>query len=312
MTIGRTLESAYDRVQRLWESAAVNRAFATLLVVSFLGTLVLVEVGRVGLIPVLDLPESHFAAVNVAFTLILVAEVLSLVFALPDSVADSVGKQFEILSLVLLRKAFLEFSEMGEPIAWRELTDQLLVILSDATGALLIYVLVAVFFRIQTHRPITRSDEEQTGFVRAKKAVALSLLAAFAALAVDDLRRTLIGEPYPFFEAFYLVLIFGDILLVLISYRYSHSYHVVFRNSGFALSAVFIRLSLSAPPYVNAALGVFSVAFALGVAWSYGHFIDSVDHVEPPGPGHGEEPTEEADPAGDQEPDEGGGPDEGG
>jgi hypothetical protein len=281
------LERLYDRLEQVWESPAVNRAFATLLVASFLGTLVLVEVGRVGLIPIPNLPGSHFAAVNVAFTLILVAEVLSLVFALPDSVSVSVGKQFELLSLVLLRKAFLEFSEMGEPIAWEGLTDELLVILSDATGALVIYVLVALFFKVQAHRPITRSEEEQTGFVRAKKAVALSLLVAFAALAVDDLRRSLTGEPYPFFEAFYLVLIFGDILLVLISYRYSHSYHVVFRNSGFALSAVFIRLSLSAPPYVNAALGVFSVLFALAVTWSYGRFYGTGDDVEPPGPGHG-------------------------
>jgi hypothetical protein len=302
VNLWQTVEGSYDRLEQSWESPRVNRLFSTLLVVSFLGTLVLVEVGRVGLIPFVELPRSHFAAINVAFTLILVAEVLSLVFALPDSVSDSVGKQFELLSLVLLRKAFLEFSELGEPIAWEGLTDELLVILSDATGALLIYVLVALFFRIQAHRPITRSDEEQTGFVRAKKAVALTLLLAFAALAVDDVRRSLMGEPYPFFEAFYLVLIFGDILLVLISYRYSHNYHVVFRNSGFALSAVFIRLSLSAPPYVNAALGVFSVLFALGVTWSYGRFYGGVEGLEPPGPGHGgsessREHGEEGDPS---------------
>lgn len=288
MTLSGIVEAAYDRLEAWWERPGVNRAFATLLVVSFLSTLLLVEIGRVGLIPLPDLPKSPFAAVNVAFTLILVAEILSLVFALPESVADSVGKQFELLSLVLLRKAFLEFSEMGETIVWDQVTDQLLVVLSDATGALLIYVLVAIYFRVQAHRPITRTEEEQTGFVRAKKAVALVLLLAFAALGVDDVRRSFTGEPYPFFEAFYLLLIFGDILLVLISYRYSHSYHVVFRNSGFALSAVFIRLSLSAPPYLNAALGVFSVLFALGVTWSYGRFYGGVEGIEPPGPGHGE------------------------
>jgi len=106
---------------------------------------------------------------------------------------------------------------------------------------------------------------------------------------VDDTIRFMVGEPYPFFEAFYLVLIFADVLLVLISYRYSDSYHVVFRNSGFALSAVIIRLSLSAPAYVNAGLGVFAILFALGIAYAYGRFFRKVeeDVADPPGPGHG-------------------------
>jgi hypothetical protein len=265
----------------------VNQRFATLIVVAFLVTLALAEVGRVGVIPFVELPSNHFAAIYVAFTLLLVAEVLSLVFTLPDSVANSVGKQFELLSLILLRKAFLEFSELGEPLQWEGLSSQLLVILADGTGALLIYVLVTLFFRIQRHRPITAGEDEQEGFIRTNKLVSLAVLASFAFLVVDDTLRALAGEPYPFFEAFYLVLIFADVLLVLISYRYSDSYHVVFRNSGFALSAVMIRVSLSAPAYLNAALGVFAVLFALGIAYAYGRFFHEAEHqvAEPPGGG---------------------------
>jgi len=281
----RSLEGLFDRLAAIWTSRAAGRGFSMLLIVSFLGTLVLTELERLGWLPPLPFElRNHFAAIHLAFTLLLFAEVLSLVFTLADSVADSVGKQFELLSLILLRKAFLEFSELGEPLVWEGMTEPLLVILADAAGALVVYALVSVFFRLQRHQPITRDEEEQAGFIRAKKVVAMLTLTAFAVMAVDDTVRSLTGDPYPFFEAFYLVLIFADILLVLISYRYSDSYHVVFRNSAFALSAVIIRLSLSAPAYVNAALAVVSILFALGVSYAYGRFYGVEATTEPPGP----------------------------
>ena len=275
MRVRSRLAAVYDQLDGIWHSRGVNRWFAILLIGSFVGTLLLAELERTGWLTLPGiLPRSHFAAVYVAFTLLLVAEILSLVFTLADSVANSVGKQFELLSLILLRKAFLEFSELAEPLQWEALTSQLLVILADGTAALLIYALIAVFFRIQRHRPITTREDDREGFVQSKKVVALSLLVACAVILIDNVLATINGQSYPYFEAVYLVFIFADILLVLISYRYSDSYHVLFRNSGFALSAVMIRLSLSAPAYLNAALGVFAVLFALGIAYAYAKLFD--------------------------------------
>lgn len=83
----------------------------------------------------------------------------------------------------------------------------------------------------------------------------------------------LIGQiGYDFFSIFYTVLIFGDILLVLVALRYSSNYYVVFRNSGFALTTVVIRLALTAPPYINVALGVGAALFAIGLTAAYNTF----------------------------------------
>ena len=62
-------------------------------------------------------PTSHFYAIHLAFTLILVLEVMSLVFIIPSSLSQSMGKQFEILTLILLRNAFKELAHLTEPVS---------------------------------------------------------------------------------------------------------------------------------------------------------------------------------------------------
>jgi hypothetical protein len=76
------------------------------------------------------------------------------------------------------------------------------------------------------------------------------------------------GVRHEFFHTFYTVLIFADILLVLIAQRYMPSFHAVFRNSGYLIATLFIRIALSAPPYYDAAVGIGAAAFALGVTYA--------------------------------------------
>ncbi len=46
----------------------------------------------------------------------------------------------------------------------------------------------------------------------------------------------------------------------------------MFRNSGFAVATVFVRLALTAPPVTNAVLGVPAVVFACGLTFAYNGF----------------------------------------
>jgi hypothetical protein len=276
-----TADRAYVALARRWHGPVATRRIGTLLIVAYVGALVLLELNRQGLLgdwAARNLPTSHFAAVDLAFTFLLVMEVVGIVFALAESVANSLAKQFELLALILLRKAFLLFSTFGEPIDFERVTPVLLEMTADAVGALLVFVLVGFFYRSQLHRKITTSEEEQTSFVQAKRLVALSLLVGFAALAVADLVAVTRGEAWPFFEAFYLILIFSDVLIVLISFRYSSSFTVLFRNSGFALSTVGARLALSAPAFLNAAIAVAAASFALLVSLTYNAFFEHIPH----------------------------------
>ena len=124
------------------------------------------------------------------------------------------------------------------------------------------------------HPPITIDEKENFTFITTKKAIALLLLAIFAYLGVYNL-LTLVenGSAHSFFATFYTIMVFCDILIVLVSVRFSHAYPVVFRNSGFALATVVLRLSLAAPAYYNAGLGVGAALYILGLNAVYNLFV---------------------------------------
>lgn len=266
----------FDHLARRWKSPGTQRFLGSLLVGSFLGSLLVIELQRQGLIPKGfggHLPASHFAALEVAFGLLLAFEVVALVFSLASSVSKALGKQFEVFSLILLRQSFEQLAKFEEPIRWEHVSAGVGPLLGDAVGALLIFVVLGFYYRLQRHQPITEDSAEREHFIVAKKAISLLLLVAFLVIGFVDLARLLSGgEPYPFFEAFYTVLVFSDILLVLLSVRTASSFAVMFRNSGFAVATVILRLALTAPSYFNAALGLLAVLFACGLTAAYNEF----------------------------------------
>ncbi len=266
----------FDRIENKWESKLFISISGYTLVVSFVVLLILIELLLRGLLPhFLDkiVPHNHFYAINYVFTLLLVFEVISLVFSLVHSVASSVGKQFEILSLILLRNSFKEFIYFPEPIQWDKITEPIFHILSDASGALLVFIILGFYYKLQKHQQITKNELDQKRFVSAKKLLALALILVFIFLGTDYLWKTYHHIPVTnFFTSFYTVLIFSDILIVLISIRYCQNYYSVFRNSAFALTTVFIRLALSAPVYLNVAIAVFTGLYTLGVTYAYNTF----------------------------------------
>ena len=273
----RRTGSLFDQLEQRWEKLTTQRRVASALVIVFVVGLALVEARRIPWLStalIERLPSNHFEAILLPFTLLLLAEVISLVFAIAQSVAIAVGKQLEIMSLILIRQSFKELTYFPEPIVWDlrsgEVTQRVLYILSDASGALVIFGLLVVYFRMQTHKPISRDSDDQSSFVGAKKLIALALLASLAVIAANVTWVWMsTGLARSFFEIFYTLLIFADVLIVLISLRYSVAYPVVFRYFGFAVATVLIRLALTAPRVVDAGLGVIATLFAIALTWVY-------------------------------------------
>jgi hypothetical protein len=270
------LAGLFDRLERTFEGPGMRRAVSAGLVVSFAAALLLIELARLGLLgPRLAaaLPRSHFHAVEFAFYLLLSWEVAGLAFAIARSVADAAGKQLEIFSLILLRRAFEAFGGLDLPVRWEQARAAVLPMLADAAGALLLFVALGFYYALQRHRPLSRDKADRASFVAAKKVIALLLLAVLATLAGRSLWGLAVHlDAHPFFEAFYTVMVFADVLIVLISLRYSATYHVVFRNSGLAVATLLLRLALSSPSPVNAVLGLGAALFAVGLTLAYNRF----------------------------------------
>lgn len=272
-------EHAFDQVERLWAVARTQRAVGSLLTAAFVVALLAIEAGRRGWLPsglAARVPHNHFYAVDLAFTLLLLFEVIALVLTLAQSVSLAVGKQFEILSLILVRHTFKEFTAFPEPVTWESVRPALPDMAAVAAGALLLFVGLGFFYRQQRHLPLSADPDDRWSFVASKKLVSLTLLVLLIGIGAGDLVRLLRGdETYPFFETFYTVLIFSDVLLVLLSLRYSSTYAIVFRNSAFAVSTVFLRLALTSPPLVKAGLGLGALLLAIAVTVAYHRFAPS-------------------------------------
>lgn len=271
------LTDIFDWLHHIWERAATQRRVALFILWVYLLALLGVELNRQGLLPpwlATVTPCSHFYAIHLAFTLILVLEVMSLVFIIPSSLSQSMGKQFEILTLILLRNAFKELARLPEPVSVSGDMMPVLYIAISGTGALLVYLCLGLYKRIaRRHMHFIQPPNMRMRYVMSKKLLALALFVIFVGTALRDFYLFVTaGGDQNFFETLYTILIFSDITMVLIAQRYMPAFHAVFRNSGFVIGTLLMRLALSSTPLWCPAIGLFAAIFVLALTWVTNYF----------------------------------------
>lgn len=266
----------FDQAEALWHHRRTNGLISSILIGGFLIGLVLAFLSYFN---VIEKEYSFFFSIEIAFTILLIIEVFGLVFVLPKSVADSLGKQFEIFSIILLRAAFKEFGSFRGTITWEDLTNPTFYhMFSDAFGALLIFVIIGLYYRAQRHERITETDKEQVKFIYFKQVLAIGIFVVFIVLGVYDLYQVFqYGIYKPSIQTFYLFLIFTDILILLYSLRYATRYFNIFRYSSFAFATVLIRMALTAGPIINVIIGLVAGLFVLGLSITYNYFMKKIE-----------------------------------
>ena len=221
------LTDIFDWLHHNWERTHVQRKVALVIFWIYVAALCCVELKRQGMLPpaLAQLtPHSHFSAIQLAFTLILGLEVMSLIFIISTSFSRSVGKQFEILALILLRNAFKELAHLPEPVSIAGNLDPVIHIAVTALGALGIFVALGIYGKLASSYAYIQSPEMRMRFVISKKLLSLTLFVIFLGIGIRDAWIHIhTGEDMRFFETIYTVLIFADIALVLISQRYMPS-----------------------------------------------------------------------------------------
>ncbi len=274
-------EFLFDKLQKIWENQRVNKIVSNSLVFIFIGSLIISYLDRNKIISLGSLDDffsNPFFAIEIAFTLLLILELLSLIFVLPESVAKSVGKQFEVLSLIFIRSGFKEISHIKD-FEWHTMTDSLINLFAYAVGSLIIFVILGFNYKLQKHNRLTDSENDQSEFIQTKKLLALFLMIAFIGVGIYDTTFLLeTGSYLHSFHLFYSVLIFSDIIILLIALRYTLNYLKIFRYSAFVLATLLIRISLTIPPFYNVIIGISSALFILLLTISYNYFLkDSSD-----------------------------------
>jgi hypothetical protein len=228
------------------------------------------------------LPSVHLAAISWAIGLLLIYELIEMAFAIAKSVAKSVTRYLQLYALVLLRDAFLKLESFPEPIKVHlDDLETIGVMMSDAGGSLLLFAAAAVFERLQRHTPITKDAIDSGRFRVLKQAIVMLLLAILGTLCVLWVLGAVGLIPsVQMLGTFFTVLVFVDVLLAFISLAFTTNPAIVFRNFGFAFSAIILRLALASPEFVRPGLCVGGAVIAIAMTLVYNFATDT--HGNPP------------------------------
>jgi hypothetical protein len=233
--IGRSLVAVFDALDSPRARAWLERAVVVTAAVGFLAHLAVIGVARV--LP--DVPQTLFEgldesplhAVYTPFSVILFYEVVLLVFALAASHTGEIAKQYQIVSLIVVRRVFKDIGSFSELENWLAEPEAVKAVLLDMAGALLMFMIVTGFTFLRDATPKTKIHRDLQGFIQLKKGVALLLLMVLVALAAINLCNwlgltgglppALAAKPADvdlfFFPRFFEFMIFTDVFLLIVS-----------------------------------------------------------------------------------------------
>ena len=226
------------------------------------------------------LTHNPISAIYTPFSFILVYEVFLLVFYLPRSISTYIGKQYEIITLIVIRRIFKDIGNIKMSSDWFTVQTDLQFTYDLAT-AIILFFLIQQFYqqllkKVQEPQLLsTRETERINRFINFKKIIAKILIPTVIILAVYSFVNWIISTQQPklneiasfkninniFFEDFFILLIVIDVILLLFSFFYSDNFHKIIRNSGFVISTILIKISFSVEGIINNALIVGAVIF---------------------------------------------------
>ena len=268
------IDGVYGKVFSDQNKKKLEKITLWLSIIGFVFHLILIYVKKLELVPFSfdsELLDSPISAIYTPFTIILIYEIYLLVLNLPRSFTTSISKQFEIISLILIRRIFADIPKIDLNADWLSASANVQLIY-DVLGVLVLYYLIYLFNKARLKldkKPMTTAISR---FVSSKKAVSLALLLVLVLISfnsiftwVSDLANNneIVDINAIFYNEFFSVLILADVLILLLSFQYTERYTQIIRNTGFIISTILIRLSFGATGLTNVALVVSSVLFGL-------------------------------------------------
>lgn len=259
----------------------VEKTTLVIAIVSYLIHLLIIFLNTQGII---EIEQKFFknpiAAIYTPFSFILIFEVFLLVYHLPKSITAYIGKQYEIITLIVIRKIFKDLAYLELDSDWFQNKEDLQFTIDVLTSLILFFVIYLFYKSIRKREYISIKKTDKIGnsirrFVLLKQLLAIILvpiLFIFAAYSLISwgivtakdynngiLEFTNINNV--FFDEFFNILIIIDVLLLLASFFYSDKFYKIMRNSGFVISTILIKISFSSDGMIGNTLIISSVIF---------------------------------------------------
>ena len=229
---------------------------------------------------------NYLSAIYTPFSIILFYEIFEMVIVLPQSVTSFMAKQYEVVSLIILREVFKDISHMGTISLNSENIGELTHIAMALGTSLILFFLVAVFKYVHRWRSGVYTNREHDVFINVKKMISFILAVTLVGLIVYSYSDWLIGSynhfkmsgavvrpelKFQFFNTFFMILVFVDIFLMIFSLTFTKDYDITFRNGAFIASTMMLRFSLSSTGAISYLLAIGAVLVGIST-WLIYHF----------------------------------------
>lgn len=221
--------------------------------------------------------NNPIAAIYTPFSFILIYEVYLLVYYLPKSTTIYIGKQYEIILLIIIRRIFKDISNLELTSNWFAVKYDL-IFLYDIVAVVVLFFLIFIFYRLsERQKKNVVINEKIESFILTKNRIASFLIPILLFLSLYSFINWIEKSFFSvnalvykfedinkiFFEDFFTILILVDVLILLFSFLHSDKFSTVIRNSGFIISTIMIKLSFNTEGILNVILLVLSVVFGI-------------------------------------------------
>ncbi|WP_375234931.1 hypothetical protein [Winogradskyella sp.] len=260
----------------------IEKVILYLALVSFFIHLALTYLSKLEIIDFLsdsDFLQNPISAIYTPFSFILIYEVYLLIYYLPKSFTTYITKQYEIITLIIIRKLFKDLSSLELSTNWFDIKGDL-QFTYDILASVILFYLIYQFQKQGKRKAVKQVDSKLNidRFIQRKKIIAVILVPLFFVMATVTLLGWLSDVSLSssdslsfesinnlFFDEFFTVLILVDVVLLLISFFYTDEFHKIIRNSGFIVSTILIRMSFGSSGLISTLLIVIAVLFGLSI-----------------------------------------------
>ena len=272
--------------KRRFEKLIFIIAIVAFVVHFMLASLIYIGVIPQGLYGYSDSISNPISTIYTPFTIILIYEVYLLIYYLPRSITNYLGKQYQIIALILARGIFDSLAGLTNGCS---LNDPLFIsLLYKFAGFIVLLLLIFCFYKLNEYKKPRPKDtdrelRQKESFVLKKKVLALALFAVFILLFItgflelrnlhsfdiSNIVNIIKKMNNTFFDTFFTALILTEVLLLLFTYNLSREFNKVIRNSGFIVSTILLKLSFKTEGFSNLIIILVAVAFGVAILGVY-------------------------------------------
>lgn len=260
-----------------------EKFFVSMAIIFFLihlSIIVIIDLGWIDTPKYSKLLSNPIAAIYTPFSFILIYEVYLLIYYLPKSTTIYIGKQYEIITLIIIRRIFKDLTKLDFKDNWFDSAANVNFTL-DILATIMLFLLLFFFYKLSKENEINQSKIQKTtaiaSFIKLKNIFAIILIPVFLSLSMYSLGHWIYENFFSiaeivtkmkdinkiFFDDFFTILILIEVLLLLFSFFLSDKFNKVIRNSGFIISTILIKLSFGTEGFLNTILIVSAVLFGV-------------------------------------------------